>query len=177
MFSTEDCFQLGHIAKLRGFKGEVSVFLDVDNPHEYKDLESVFVEIDGKLVPFFLEQIRVQNSGFAVVKFELIDSEKKAEKLRKCRLFLPLDLLPETEGTEFYHFEIKGFKVIDEEHGDIGIVTGILDISSNPLIQIDANGTEIMIPKQDNFIQKIDRENEVVYIKAPDGLIDMYLGA
>ena len=87
-----------------------------------------------------------------------------------------MELMPETEGTDFYHFEIKGFKVIDEIHGDIGIVQGILDISSNPLIQIDANGTEIMIPKQDDFIKEIDRENGVVYIKAPEGLIEMYLG-
>ena len=176
MFSKEDCFQLGHISKLHGFKGEVTVFLDVDDPSEYKELESVFVEIDGKLVPFFLDNIRIQKSGFAVVKFELIDSEKKAEKLRKCRLFLPMDLLPETEGTDFYHFEIEGFEVIDEKHGNIGKVEGILDISGNPLIQINADGTEIMIPKQDDFIKEIDREKGIIYIKAPEGLIEMYLG-
>ena len=176
MLSKEDCFRLGHVAKLRGFKGEVSIFLDVDDPYEYKELESVFVEIDGKLIPFFLEQIRIQNNGFAAVKFEKIDSEQKAEKLRKCSLFLPLDVLPETEGTDFYHFEIAGFEVVDEKHGNIGIVLGVLDIAGNPIIQIDQNGTEILIPNQEEFILEIDRDKQIIKIKAPAGLIEMYLG-
>ena len=176
MFSKEDYFRLGHVAKLHGFKGEVTIFLDVDDPQEYKELESVFIEIDGKLVPFFLEYIQVRNNGHAVVKFETINTEKKAQRLQKCGLYLPLDLLPETEGKEFYHFEIEGFEVIDKKHGSIGAVKGVMDISGNPIIQIDFNGTEIMIPKQDNFITEIDREKEIIYINAPEGLIDMYLG-
>ena len=176
MFSKEDCFRLGQVAKLHGYKGEVSIFLDVDDPYEYKELESVFVEIDGKLVPFFLEHIRLRNNGYAVVLFETINTEKKARRLLRCGLFLPLDVLPETKGNEFYHFEISGFEVIDEKHGSIGTVEGVLDISGNPIIQIDCNGTEIMIPKQDDFIIETDRDNQILRIKAPDGLIEMYLG-
>ncbi|MCB9222842.1 MAG: ribosome maturation factor RimM [Crocinitomicaceae bacterium] len=176
MFSKEDCFRLGSVAKLHGYKGEVSLFLDVDDPQEYKRLESVFVEIDGKLIPFFLEYLHLRNKGFAVAKFETIDSEKKATMLLKCGLYLPLDLLPETEENEFYYFEIENFKVIDEKHGDIGIVQHVIDLSGNPIIQIDKDGIEILIPKQDEFILKVDWDNETLYIKAPEGLIDMYLG-
>jgi 16S rRNA processing protein RimM len=176
MFSKEDCFRLGNVAKLHGYKGEVSIFLDVDDPQEYKGLESVFVEIDGKLIPFFLEHLHLRNKGFAVAKFETIDSQKKAELILRCGLYLPLDLLPETEENEFYHFEIENFKVIDEIHGEIGVVKYVIDLTSNPIIQIDFNGIEILIPKQDEFIKEVDWEKETIHIKAPDGLIDMYLG-
>ncbi|MEX1003309.1 MAG: ribosome maturation factor RimM [Crocinitomicaceae bacterium] len=175
MFQTEDCFRLGSIARLHGYKGEVSIFLDVDHPREYKHLESVFVEIDGKLVPFFLEHLFLRNKGFAVVKFETIDSVKKASRLLKCGLYLPLDLLPETAEDEYYFFEIVGFKVIDNIHGEIGLVQQVLDLSGNPVIQIDFEGREILIPKQDEFIKKVDKEERIVYIEAPEGLIDMYL--
>lgn len=175
MFSKEDCFRLGNVAKLHGFKGEVSLFLDVDDPQEYKGLESVFVEIDGKLVPFFLEYLHIRNKGFAVAKFETIDSEKKASIILRCGLYLPLDLLPETEEHEFYHFEIENFKVVDEVHGDIGVVQHVIDLTSNPIIQIDFNGVEILIPKQDEFIKKVDWDNETLHIKAPEGLIEMYI--
>ena len=140
-----------------------------------KHWNQFFVEVDGKLVPFFLEHIYIRNKGFAVAKFETIDNDKGALMLLKCGLYLPLDALPETEGNEFYHFEIENFKVIDEVHGDIGIVKHIIDLSGNPIIQIDFNGKEILIPKQDQFVKEIDWDEEILHINAPEGLIEMYL--
>ncbi|MFT4601589.1 MAG: 16S rRNA processing protein RimM [Arenicella sp.] len=176
MYLKEECFRLGSVARLHGYKGEVSIFLDVDNPQDYKKLESVFVEIDGKLIPFFLEYLFIRNKGFAVVKFETIDSEKKAQIILKRGLYLPLEILPETEGTDFYYFEIEGYQVIDKNFGEVGIVQKVIDLSGNPIIQIDAEGKEVLIPKQEQFIIEIDREKEIIHISAPEGLIEMYLG-
>ncbi|MFD1553434.1 16S rRNA processing protein RimM [Putridiphycobacter roseus] len=175
MFEKEDCFNLGSIARLHSFKGEVSIFLDVDDPKEFKNLESVFVEIDNILVPFFIESIQIRNKGFAVVRFEDVNSEQKAKRLLKKKLYLPLDILPELDEDEFYHFEVEGFKVVDHEHGPIGNVVKILDHKTNPMFEIDFNGVEILIPKQDRFFERIDWDEEIVYLKAPEGLIEMYL--
>ena len=41
-----DCYHLGYIAKLHGFKGEVSFFLDVTDPFEYEGLKQVYVDIN-----------------------------------------------------------------------------------------------------------------------------------
>jgi 16S rRNA processing protein RimM len=174
MYTQEECFKLGSIARLHSFKGEVSVFLDVDDPEEFKKLESVFVEYDKKLVPFFIEHIYIRNNGFAVVKFEGVDTDKKAKLFLKCGLFLPLETLPELEGDEFYYFEIEGFKVIDSVHGNIGSVSKVIDLKGNPLIEIQHANHEILIPKQKDFIEKIDWDTETLYIKAPEGLLDIY---
>ena len=53
MFEKDDCYRLGNIVKLHSFKGEVTIFLDVDTSEEFKQLESVFVDFDNKLIPFF----------------------------------------------------------------------------------------------------------------------------
>ena len=53
MFDKDDCFRIGHIARIHGYKGELSIFLDVDHPDEFENMESVFVEYDKKLIPFF----------------------------------------------------------------------------------------------------------------------------
>ena len=176
MFLKADCYRLGSIAKLHSFKGELSIYLDVDDPLEYSELESVFVEYDNKLIPFFLESIKIRNNGFAVVKFEDVDSERKAKTILKCGLYLPLDTLPELDETEFYFHEIENFKVIDEIHGTIGTVIQVMDLTKNPLIAISFQGQEILIPKQDQFIKSVDRPNQTLYIKAPEGLIEMYKG-
>jgi len=175
MFEKEDCFNLGSIARLHSFKGELSIFLDVDDPKEFKGLESVFVEIDNILVPFFIEHIHIRNKGFAVVKFEDVNTEAKAKRLVKKKLYLPLYFLDDLGDDEFYQFEIEGFKVIDAVKGDIGNIVKILDYKTNPMYEISFKGKEILIPKQDQFFDRIDWDNETIYLKAPEGLIDMYL--
>lgn len=175
MFIKDECFRLGSVARMHGYKGEVSIFLDVDNPNDYKELESVFVEIDGKLIPFFLEHLYIRNKGFAVAKFETVNTEHQAQRLIKCGLYLPLEILPETEGKEFYYFEIEGFKVIDEVEGVIGIVEKVIDLSGNPIIQITKDDKEILLPNQEQFILEVDKENKILRTRAPEGLIAMYL--
>ena len=91
----EDCYELGHITSTHGTGGEVVVYLDVDDKEEYSGLESVFMERKkGQLVPYFIERFRF-NKSKALVKFEDIDTMEAAEMLKNCRLYLPLDQLPE----------------------------------------------------------------------------------
>jgi 16S rRNA processing protein RimM len=175
MYTKEECYKLGSIARLHSFKGEVSIFLDVDNPQEYKDLESVFIEYDNKLVPFFIEHIFIRNNGFAVVKFEGLNSDKKATLFLKSGLYLPIETLPQLEGDEFYYFEIEGFTVIDSKYGQIGTVNKVIDLKGNPLIEIQRGEQEILLPKQDQFINEVDWDTETLFITAPDGLLDIYL--
>ena len=52
----DECYQLGHIVKTHGLKGMVTIDLDVDQPDEYSELESVFLEQSGNLIPFLLNK-------------------------------------------------------------------------------------------------------------------------
>lgn len=174
MFLKSDCYRLGSIAKLHSFKGELSIYLDVDDPFEYTELESVFVEYDNKLIPFFLESIKVRQNGFAVVKFEDINSERQATTILKCGLYLPLDTLPELDETEFYFHEIEGFKVMDTNLGEIGTVINVLDYAKNPLIAISYQNHEILIPKQDQFVHSANRDKRILHVTTPEGLVEMY---
>ena len=53
----EDCYFLGRITRKHGLSGNVILKLDTDQPDFYKKLESIFVEINGLLVPFFIEKV------------------------------------------------------------------------------------------------------------------------
>ena len=170
-----DCFLLGSIAKLHGFKGEVSLFLDVTNPAEYQDLDALYLDINGTLTPFFIEGFKLKNKGFAAIKFEGFDTEEAAKRLLKKKAYLPLEILPELDQSSFYDHEVIGFQVFDANKGAIGIVEDVIDMSANPLLQISLNGTEILVPIFDGLIQKVERKKKELYIKAPEGLIDLYL--
>lgn len=171
----EECFYLGKIVSKFSFKGEVLIKLDTDEPESYLEMESVFVEYGNNLVPFFIEKSNLQKSNLLRVKFEEVDSEEDAEDLLKCDIYLPLDLLPELDEDQFYFHEVIGFTVEDVNHGTVGILTGINDTTSQALFEIEKDGKQILIPMNDEFLQKVDKKNKNIVVNTPEGLIDLYL--
>jgi 16S rRNA processing protein RimM len=169
----KDCFYLGKVTKPWGVKGQMVLFLDVDDPEEYLDLDSAFVEVKGQLVPHFFH-IDSLNGNKTVVTFEEL-SPAEAQSLAGRDLYLPLSVLPKLEGNKFYFHEVTGFKVVDSEKGDIGVLEQVIDYPAQPLFQVMKNGVEILIPVIDEVIDKVDREQKTLFITAPKGLIDLYL--
>ncbi|MDR9397868.1 MAG: ribosome maturation factor RimM [Salibacter sp.] len=172
-----DCFQLGWVAKKHGFDGAVTLHLDTDFPKNYSKLESVFVEINDKLVPFFLEEYQLSNRGTARAKFEGIDNQDDAASLVGSPLFLPLIILPTLTGNKFYFHEVIGFKAIEStDQSVIGTIENIIESFGNPVFVIkNDNQQEIMIPCVDDFIDNVDRENKTLILNPPDGLLELYL--
>lgn len=170
----DECFQLGYVIKKHGLSGEVSILLDVDEPQEYEELESVFVEINDKLVPFFIAAISLRGNK-ATVKFEDVNTADEAEELKGKRLFLPLSQLPELEEGQFYFHEIISYRVMDSLSGDIGTVKDVYASPHQDLLVIDYKGKEILVPVNDDIIKKVDHEAKQLYVALPDGLLDIYL--
>lgn len=172
-----DCFYLGHIAKLHGYKGEVSLFFDTSHPNEYAQLDRFFLEISGNLTPFFVENIEPKTKGFYKVKIEGVDTEQDAKNLLKKEIYLPLSLLPELSGNNFYDHEVMGFTIIDHQFGEIGKLTQIIDDKANPLLQIqnEEKNKEVLLPLMKGLIQVVDRAKKELHVKAPEGLISLYL--
>lgn len=168
-----ECYQLGKITKPFGYKGQMVFFLDVDTPEDYENLDSVFVEVKGALVPYFIKELNL-NGNKAIVTFEDL-TPAEAQALTGCKLFLPLDLLPKLDGNRFYYHEVIGWRVIDAEKGDIGTIASVIDYPAQALFQIMKNGKEILIPIIDEVIKRVDREEKKIHIEAPNGLIDLYL--
>ncbi len=171
----EDCFFLGKIVKKYSFKGELLAKLDTDEPNLYESLESVFVDLKGALIPFFIESSQLHKSELLRIKFEDVDTEEDADALMKCELYLPMDFLPELEDDKFYFHEIVGFTVEDKRFGTVGTITGVNDSTAQSLFEIDRDGTEILIPMNDEFISKVDKTNKIIHVETPEGLIDLYL--
>ncbi|MHB0755116.1 ribosome maturation factor RimM [Polaribacter sp. M15] len=171
----EDCFYLGKIVTKYSFKGEVVIKLDTDEPELYKNMESVYVEFGTNLVPFFIEKSSLHKGNQLRVQFEDVYSEEEADSILKCGIYLPLDLLPKLTGNKFYFHEVIGFTVIDENFGEVGKIVHINDKAAQPLFEIDRQGKEIFIPLIDDFIKKVDREQQLVQVTTPEGLIELYL--
>jgi 16S rRNA processing protein RimM len=171
----EDCFYLGKIAKKFSFKGEVLIYLDTDEPELYENMESVFVDFNKNLVPFFIENSNLHKNDFLRVQFEDINNEEEADRIVGCEVYLPLTMLPKLEGNKFYFHEVIGFEIEDQRLGVFGKIVSINDTSAQPLFEVINGNVEILVPMIDQFLVKIDRENKKVIMNLPEGLVEMYL--
>ena len=171
----EECFYLGKIAKKFSFKGEVLIYLDTDEPELYENMESVFVEYNKNLVPFFIENSSFHKNDFLRVKFEDIDNEADADGILNHEVYLPLSMLPKLEGNKFYFHEVIGFEIEDKRLGVFGKIVSINDTSAQPLFEVINGNVEILVPMIDQFLVTIDRENKKVIMDLPEGLVEMYL--
>jgi 16S rRNA processing protein RimM len=170
-----ECFFLGKIVKKYSYKGELLVKLDTDEPELYEHMDSVFIEVRDKLLPFFIESSQLHKSELLRIKFEDVNTEDDADSLMKSNLYLPLQFLPKLGEGKFYFHDIIGFKVEDKNFGHVGIIKAINDSTAQSLFEIDRDGIEILIPMNDEFISKVDKTNKVIFVNTPEGLIDLYL--
>jgi|SRR5690554_1805030 16S rRNA processing protein RimM len=170
----EDCYYLGKITKLHGFKGNLILHLDTDEPEIYKNMESVFIDKNGMLVPFFFETIGLHSKNKLLVKFEDVSAEE-AVKLVNKDIYLPLESLPELDEDGFYYHEIIGYKVIDSRKGEIGQIKNVNDSGVQDLFEVDFNGREILIPIVDDWILEVNKDQKFIRLQTPEGLIELYL--
>ncbi len=131
----------------------------------------MFIELNGGLVPFFIDSFRLKKENIALVKFEDVDSEEDAQALVGKEVFLSLEFIDESQQNDLA--ALIGFEAIDSKHGNIGKVTDILDNTAQELFQISNGDQEFLIPITEEFIQKI--EGNTIYLETPEGLIDLFL--
>ncbi len=169
----EDCFYLGKIVKKYSFKGEVILRLETDQPEIYKDLNTIFLDRGKNLVPYFIERSIFQKGNHMRIQFEDVYSEAEADAILKTDVYLPLEMLPELSGNQFYFHEVIGFMLEDVNFGKIGRIDSINDATAQPLFVTKTEDSEILIPMTDDFIKKIDRKQKIVWVETPEGLIEM----
>lgn len=155
-------------------KGDVYAHLDVDDPEKYETLESVYVEINNELVPYFIQEIRVRDKG-TLLAFEACNDLESAEAIKSCKLFLPLSDLPTLVGDEFYYHDVIGYKVVDAALGPLGLITAFYDREGQDILVMAYQGAEVLIPVSGDIIGRADHEKEEVRVTLPEGLIDIYL--
>ncbi len=170
----EDCFYLGRVVKTHGIKGEVTIKLDVDDPSAYLEMKYFLLEINKVLTPFFVEKI-IQSGDKFFVSIQDVKTVEAASVLTGKEVYLPMEMLPKLSGKQFYYHEVKGFLLVDEEKGELGPIADVIEYPTQAIVQVFKDGKEILIPILEQVILKVDRKAKKLYVKAPEGLIDMYL--
>ncbi len=173
-----DCFYLGYIQKGSDNSNRVVIKLDTDQPQKYNKLESVLIQMhkqDQSPVPFFIEKIHRLKGDELSLDLNLAQHFPNASFLKGLSLYLLLDQLEPLKGNAFYFHEIIGFKVEDELKGSVGVVKDVYESTAHPVLAIEKDEKEILIPLNDEVLRELDKEKKIIYVSSPEGLIDLYL--
>jgi 16S rRNA processing protein RimM len=169
------CFKIGFVLKTHGLKGEVTIALDEYSAEDMSSIQSLlplFVDIDKRLVPFFIESM--SSSGSKVfVKFEDVNSVEDAAKLVKRPIYLQKSARPKAGKGEFYDDEVIDFSVTDETVGPLGKIVEVIKAGPNRLLVLDHQGKEVLIPINSPFIIQINKSKRMLTVNLPEGFLDI----
>jgi len=178
MLKIENCYLVGTFTKTHGVKGELVVRKN-SNFLEKNKLESVLIDIDGGLVPFFIPKkgITLRNHSTVRIFLEDVDSEAKAQRFIDCDIYIPMKDAPDfiEEDEDIDPNVLIGFLYVDEEKGELGEIKDIQDYAGNIVLVLSVNNEEVLIPFADENFIELDEKNKTITMETPDGLLDMYL--
>ncbi len=167
--------KVGTFVKPHGISGEI-LFKILPQWETYSPNPSyLFIELQGGQVPFQLNSLRIKNNQEWIVVIDTIHSTEEAQKLQGCDVYLDVRELGEASDETNDTRSISGYAVTDKNFGSLGKVKRVSEIHNNPLLEIEYNEKEILIPFQEDFILSINKEKKTILLNTPPGLIDLYL--
>ncbi len=164
---------VGHIKRAVGFKGEVLIKV-YSQPESITEPGCLFLKDTQKVLykKFIIENFRIKGQKDVVCLFTRINDRDGAEELAKKKVFQRVDLLPGLGQDEFYWYELKGMKVIDQKGNLLGKIEAILETGSNDCLVVRNGEGEILIPMIEGFIKEVNKVEKRCNVNLPKGLIE-----
>ena len=166
------CFKIGFIMKPHGLKGQVTIALDPQAPEDFDSIDTLFVEVKEKLLPFFIEDISLKGNK-AFLKLEEVNTPEAAREISKSAIYLPKTARPKSGRGEFYRDEVIGFDVIDTSAGPLGKITEVLQAGPNELLSVNYRNREVLIPLNSPFIDSVNKSRKKITVTLPEGFLDI----
>lgn len=162
---------LGFILRPHGVRGELKVrFASEDRQEIAKDI-LIGVSVSGK-EPWFtrVEWVRPCHRE-RLVKLVDIDTRDQAEQLTGGELVIHPENLEKLPQGEYYHFELLGMRVVDEDGNYLGTLEEVFPTGSNDVYVIRSEGKEILLPAIDEVIRQVDPQKKTMVVHLLEGLV------
>jgi len=163
---------LGKITKIHGYEGAVTIRLEKDFPDNIPEMESVFIETDGRPVPFFIDFSEQPDLSTLRIRFAGYNSAEKVKEFVGCNLYLTeaaISAMPVETSQGLIEYE-----VVSDEDISLGIITDIIENPGQLLLNIiSRSGKSILLPLHEDLIKEIDTENKIIRMIIPEGISDI----
>jgi 16S rRNA processing protein RimM len=151
-----DMVAIGRIVKPQGRHGEVLVESFSDVPERFPSLREAHVPgPDGTARAVRVTASRPHQHRF-VLKLLGVDSIDDAERYRGLELRIGEEELAVLPEGSYYHQQLRGLRVEDERGVPLGEITEVLTPGATPVLVVQGQGGELMIPLADAFVREVD---------------------
>lgn len=170
--TADACYKIGYIMKPHGLKGGVTIALDPEAPEDFGDVQTIFVEVRERFLPYFIENISLKGNR-AFLKLEEVNTPEEAQSISKSPLFLPKTFRAKSGRGAFYDDEVIGFSVVDTDAGVLGKIVEVVQAGPNKLLAVDFNGREVLIPLNSPFIGSVNKSSKKITVSLPEGFLEI----
>lgn len=170
---TEKLIGVGFTKKTHGALGELKITLKDEYFDDFVNADVVFINVQGKPLPFFIENLR--EAGDILLKIEDVDSPSEAKNLTSKELFLrEKDIkITKKEGVVMSFELLVGYDIYDEEAGLIGKIESVETLPKQHLAVVNHQGKEVFIPLHPQMVVSLDEIDKKVLLRLPQGLLDL----
>ena len=172
MISKSDVFPIGQINKPHGVSGEMS-FSFTSDIFDREEIPYFVFEMQGILVPFFLEEYRFKGNTTGLMKLDGVKNEEQARAFFGLTIYLPKKYLEKVENTDIELDYFVGFSLVEAENGLLGVISEVDQTTENVLFVIPTEDDEMLIPAGEEYIENIDHDKKIIYVRLPEGLLDL----
>ena len=168
----EDFVAIAKLLKPRGLRGEIVAEILTDFPERFENAQTVAAfgekgeKRELKIEEFFFQKGRV------VLKFEGFDSIEEAETLRNFEVCIPESEAVELEDDEFFDWQLQECQVATIGGEQLGQVSEVMRTGGNENLVVKGAKKEYLIPFVKAICTKVDLENKLILVDAPDGLLE-----
>jgi len=131
-------------------------------PERLKKGRQVF--LGEEKLPATIESLRGHVDRL-LVRFSGLWDQNIILKLRNQYIYIKTEELPDLPKDHYYHHEILGMTVEDEQGKVIGKVAEILETGANDVYVIRKGDDEVLIPAIMSVVLKVDKSNNLMVVK------------
>jgi 16S rRNA processing protein RimM len=165
---------IGKIVSVFGLRGEMIVLHQLGKKIAVSKIKVIFLEQKkDELLPYFVEYIRKKGDGEFYLKLEGIDSKESASK------YIRRDIWLKEEEVQMHTLKTNpiswiGYRVVDQGR-DLGPILEIIEQPHQILCRLEIDTKEVLIPINEQTLDKVDHKSKNVLLTLPDGLLEVYL--
>ena len=166
--------KIGRLNKTFGLKGHIRAFVEPEILSRLKKLETIFIISKNNPLPYFPDEIDLNESGHCMFHFEEIKDKTAADTLSGKDIFIDEKFLKKVKPFSRLGDYI-GFRLQEENLGDLGLLENVTELPNHDVGHFTYREKEILFPWNDEVVLKIDKRKREIMLKLPEGLLDIYL--